>query len=83
MTGGRGSLATAEAASGSIGPLCHESFLPVRVAAWSVATAGVPAATDQPFWWPMALILPSSVAKVARRSSKLAGVERYMSRIAR
>jgi hypothetical protein len=38
-----GSPATAEGASGSIGPLSRESFLPVRVAERSVATAGVPA----------------------------------------
>ena len=42
-TGGRGSPATAEGVSGSIGPLSRESFLPVRVAERSVATAGVPA----------------------------------------
>jgi hypothetical protein len=36
-----GSPATAEGASGSIGPLSRESFLPVRVAERSVATAGV------------------------------------------
>jgi hypothetical protein len=36
-----GSAATAEGASGSIGPLSRESFLPVRVARRSVATAGV------------------------------------------
>ena len=39
----KGSAATAEVASGSIGPLSRESFLPVRVAERSVATAGVPA----------------------------------------
>ena len=39
----KGSAATAEGASGSIGPLSRESFLPVRVAERSVATAGVPA----------------------------------------
>ena len=38
------SVATAEGASGLIGPLSRESFLPVRVAERSVATAGVPAA---------------------------------------
>ena len=37
----KGSAATAEVASGSIGPLSRESFLPVRVAERSVATAGV------------------------------------------
>ena len=36
-----GSPATAEGASGSIGLLSRESFLPVRVAERSVATAGV------------------------------------------
>jgi pyrrolidone-carboxylate peptidase len=50
-TGGRGSLATVEVVSGSSGPLCHESFLPVRVAAWSVATAGVPAAVVNSAGW--------------------------------
>ncbi|MFN5050729.1 MAG: IS66 family insertion sequence element accessory protein TnpA [Planctomyces sp.] len=39
----KGSAATAEGALGSIGPLSRESFLPVRVAERSVATAGVPA----------------------------------------
>jgi hypothetical protein len=38
-----GSPATAEGVSGSIGPLSRESFLPVRVAERSVATAGRPA----------------------------------------
>ncbi len=38
-----GGAATAEGALGSIGPLRRESFLPVRVAERSVATAGVPA----------------------------------------
>ena len=43
-TTGRGeSAAPAEGASGSIGPLSRESFLPVRVAERSVATAAVPA----------------------------------------
>jgi len=37
----KGSAATAEGVSGSIGPLSRESFLPVRVAERSLATAGV------------------------------------------
>jgi hypothetical protein len=37
----KGSPATAEGASGSIGPLSRESFLPVRVAERFVVTAGV------------------------------------------
>ena len=37
----KGSAATAEGASGSIGPLSRESFLPVRVAERSLGTAGV------------------------------------------
>ncbi|MEY4185751.1 MAG: hypothetical protein RIT02_785 [Planctomycetota bacterium] len=38
-----GSAATAEGGSGSIGLLSRESFLPVRVAERSLASAGVPA----------------------------------------
>jgi hypothetical protein len=50
-TGGRGSPATAEGVSGLSGPLSRESFLPVRVAAWSVATAGVPEAVVNSAGW--------------------------------
>ena len=47
----KGSAATAEGASGSIGPLSRESFLPVRVAERSVATAGVPAPVVNSAGW--------------------------------
>jgi hypothetical protein len=39
----KGSAATADVASGSKGPLSRDSFLPVRLAEGSVATAGAPA----------------------------------------